>query len=130
MQARSGDNKMPKKEISVVKKRGRPPGSLNHKTRAILAQARKDGVTRPGAMLALMRRWWKLALKSEATGQMQRAEDFHERALKYAVSALPHFHRRLGRVKSAVDAEPTVIVVPFGEWQEKYALKTDPKILR
>ena len=99
------------KEISVVKKRGRPPGALNKKTRAVLELALKDGVTPPEAMLKNMRRWWKLALKSEATGQMQRAEDFRQRALEYAVAALPHFHRRLGRVKSTVDAEPTVVVL-------------------
>jgi hypothetical protein len=96
--------------INVVKKRGRPSGSLNHKTRAILAQARKDGVTRPQAMLTLMRRWWKLALKSEATGQMQRAEDYFERAQRYAVAALPYFHRRLGSVKSA-NTKPTGVVL-------------------
>jgi hypothetical protein len=112
---------MPEKENSGVKKRGRPPGSLNKKTRAVLEQARKDGITLPEAMLRLMRRWWKLALKSEAMGQMQRAEDFHERALKYAVAALPHFHGRLGRVKCTVDPEPTVVVLPFDEWQEKHA---------
>jgi hypothetical protein len=50
--------------INVVKKRGRPPGSLNHKTRAIVAQALKDGITLPEAMLKLMRRWWKLAHQS------------------------------------------------------------------
>jgi hypothetical protein len=119
---------LPKKEISAVKKRGRPPGSLNHKTRAVLAQALKDGVTPPEAMVKNMRRWWKLALKSEASGQMQRADDFFERALEFAVAALPHFHRRLGRVKYAVDPEPSVVVLPFDEWQEKHALKTHPKI--
>jgi hypothetical protein len=102
---------MPKE--SVVKKRGRPPGSLNHKTRAVLAQALKDRVTPSEAMLKIMRRLWKLALKSEASGQMQRTEDFHQRALEYAVAALPHFHRRLGRVKSTVDPEPTVAVVRY-----------------
>jgi hypothetical protein len=101
------------KEKSVVKKRGRPAGSLNHKTRAVFAQARKDGITLPEAMLKLMRRWWRLALRSEAAGQMQRAEDFHQRALKYAVAALPHFHRRLGRVESTVDAEPTVAILRY-----------------
>ena len=104
---------MPKKEISAVKKRGRPPGALNKKTRAVLALALKDGVTPPEAMLKNMRRWWKLALKSEASGQMQRADDFFERAQGYAVAALPHFHRRLGRVKCIVDVEPTVVVLPF-----------------
>jgi hypothetical protein len=97
----------------IVKKRGRPPGSLKHKTRAVFAQARKDGITRPEAMLTLMRRWWKLALKSEATGEMQRAEDFHQRALEYAVAALPHFHRRLGRVKCTDAVEPTVPVLRY-----------------
>jgi hypothetical protein len=97
-------------EKSVVKKRGRPPGSLNHKTRAILAQARKDGVTPPQAMVTLMRRWWKLAFRSEATGEMQRAEDFFERAHGYAVAALPYFHRPLGSVKCTGDAKPTPVV--------------------
>jgi len=101
-------------EQSVVKKRGRPPGSLNHKTRAINAQARKDGVTPPGAMLTLMRRWWKLALRSEATGRMERAEDFFERAQAYAVAALPHFYRRLAPVKCPVKVLPTVERVPDG----------------
>jgi hypothetical protein len=99
-------------EVNVVKRRGRPPGSLNHKTRAVLAQAVKDGVTRPEAMLTLMRRWWKLALKSEATGQMQRAEDFFERAHGYAVVALPYFHRRLGSVKCA-DAKSTAVILRY-----------------
>jgi hypothetical protein len=101
------------KEKSVVKKRGRPPGSLNHKTRAVFAQAFKEGITPPQAMLKLMRRWWKLALRSEAIGQMERADDFFERAQGYAVAALPHFHRRLGRVKCAVDPEPTVVVLRY-----------------
>jgi hypothetical protein len=100
------------KQISVIKKRGRPPGSLNHKTRAILAQARKDGVTPPQAMLTLMRRWWKLALKSEAIGQMQRSEDFFERAQGYAVAALPYFHGRLAPVKYSVEVLTTVGRVP------------------
>ncbi|MGC2081082.1 MAG: hypothetical protein WA728_34740, partial [Xanthobacteraceae bacterium] len=72
------------KEKSVVKKRGRPPGALNKKTRALLEQARKEGITLPEAMLKLMRRWWRLALRSEATGQMQRGEDFRQRAQEYA----------------------------------------------
>jgi len=100
-------------EQSVVKKRGRPPGSLNHKNRAILAQARKDGITPPQAMLRLMRRWSKLALRSEATGQMQRAEDFFERAHGYAVVALLYFHRRLGSIKCTADAKPTTVVVRY-----------------
>jgi hypothetical protein len=98
------------KPISVVKKRGRPPGSLNHKTRAILVEAINDGITPPQAMLKLMRRWSKLALKSEATGQVQRAEDFFERAQGYAVAALPYFHRRLG---SVAQAKPTAVVVRY-----------------
>jgi hypothetical protein len=97
----------------VVKKRGGPAGSLNHKTRAILAQALKDGVTPPQAMLTLMRRWWKLARRSEATGQMQRAEDFFERAQGYAVAALPHFYSRLGSVKCTADAKPTAVVLRY-----------------
>jgi hypothetical protein len=87
------------KEISVVKKRGRPPGALNKKTRAVLDQALKEGITPPEAMLKIMRRWWKLALKSEATGQMQRAADFCERAQDFAVAALPYFYRRPTPVK-------------------------------
>ena len=97
--------------INVVKKRGRPPGSLNHKTRAVLAQALKDGITPPEAMLKNMRRWWKLALKSEASGQMQRADDFFERAQDFSVAALPHFYRRLTRVRPTVDTKPTVVVL-------------------
>jgi hypothetical protein len=100
-------------ERSVAKKRGRPAGSLNHKARAILAQALKDGVTPPQAMLTLMRRWWKLALRSEAIGRMERAEDFFERAQGYAVATLPYFHRRLGSVKCAVDAKPTAVVLRY-----------------
>jgi hypothetical protein len=106
--------KMPK-ETEVAKKRGRPAGSLNHKTCAILAQARKDGVTPPQAMLKLMRRWNKLALRSEANAQMQRAEDFRERALQYAVAALPHFHRRLGSVKCTAEAKPAAVVLRYRE---------------
>ena len=87
------------KEISVVKKRGRPPGALNKKRRAVLEQALKDGITLPDAMLKIMLRWWKLALKSEATGQMQRADDFFERAQDFAVAALPYFYRRPTPVK-------------------------------
>jgi hypothetical protein len=98
--------KMPK-ETEVAKKRGRPPGSLNHKTRAILAQATKESVTQPEAMLTLMRRWWKLALRSEATGQIQRAEDFFERAHGYAVAALPYFHRKCSYAK------PTAVVLRY-----------------
>ena len=101
------------KEIGVVKKRGRPPGSLNHKTRSVLAQARKDGITLPEAMLKIMRRWWKLTLKSEATGQMQRAADFFERAQDFAVAALPYFYRRLTRVRPTVDTKPSVVVVRY-----------------
>jgi hypothetical protein len=112
---------LPKKEISAVKKRGRPPGALNKKTRAVLELALKDGVTPPEAMLKIMRRWWKLTLKSEATGQMQRAADFCERAQDFAVAALPHFYRRLTRVRPTVDTKPTVVVLPFDEWQEEYA---------
>ena len=101
------------KEIGVVKKLGRPPGSLNKKTRAVLEQARREAITPPQAMLKLMRRWWKLALRSEAIGRMERADDFFERAQGYAVAALPHFHRRLGRVKSTVDTKPTVVVLRY-----------------
>jgi hypothetical protein len=86
---------------------------LNKKTRALLEQARKEGITLPEAMLKLMRRWWRLALRSEAIGRMERADDFFERAQGYAVAALPHFHRRLGRVKSTVDPEPTVAVLRY-----------------
>jgi hypothetical protein len=118
------------KEISVVKKRGRPPGALNKKTRAVLAQALKDGITPLEVRLKNMRRWWKLTLKSEATGQMQRAEDFRQRAQDFAVAALPYFYRRLTRVRPTVDTKPTVVVLPFDEWQEKHALNTDPKISR
>jgi hypothetical protein len=109
MRSREEDIKMPK-EISVVKKRGRPPGSLNHKTRAVLAQALKEGITPLEVRLRNMRRWYKLALKSEATGQMQRAEDFRQRALEYAVAALPNFYRRLTRVRPTVDTKPTVVL--------------------
>jgi hypothetical protein len=100
---------MPKE--SVVKKRGRPTGALNKKTRAVLEQARKDGITPPEAMLKNMRRWWKLALKSEATGQMRRAADFFGRAQDFAVAALPHFYRRLTRVRPTVDTKPTAVVL-------------------
>ena len=60
------------KEIGVVKKRGRPPGSLNHKTRAVLAQALKDGITLPEAMLKLMRRWWRLKRDAFRLGHIPR----------------------------------------------------------
>ena len=63
------------KEISVVKKRGRPPGALNKKTRTVLEQARKEGITPLEVRLRNMHRWYKLALRSEATGQMQRAAE-------------------------------------------------------
>jgi hypothetical protein len=99
---------------NVVKKRGRPPGSLNHKTRAIFAQAVKEGITLPEAMLKLMRRWYRLALAlerramskqspEELSAMLERAEDFRQRAQEFAVAALPFVHRRLGRVKCAVD---------------------------
>jgi hypothetical protein len=112
------------KEKSVVRKRGRPPGSLNHQTRAVLAQAHKDGVTRPEAMLRLMRRWWKLALERRATALsercpeelsalLERAEDFRQRAQEYAVAAAPFVHRRLGRVKGTVDTKPSVAVLRY-----------------
>jgi hypothetical protein len=99
------------KEKSVVKKRGRSPGSLNHKTRAVLAQALKDGVTPPEAMLKNMRRWWKLALKSEATGQMQRAADFFERAQDFAVAAARYVHSRLTPVKHDKDGSKDFAVI-------------------
>jgi hypothetical protein len=54
------------KEISAVKKRGRPPGSLNHKTRAVLAQALKDGITPLEVRLRNLRRWYKLAVALES----------------------------------------------------------------
>jgi hypothetical protein len=134
---------MPKKEISVAKKRGRPPGALNERTRIVLAQALKDGITPLEATLKNMRRYDKLALAldsratalsehspEESIAMLERAEDFRQRALEFAISALPHVHRRLTPVKCTVDPEPTVIVLPFDEWQEKHAQKTDPKILR
>jgi hypothetical protein len=61
---------------------------------------------------------------------MQRAADFCERAQDFAVAAAPFVHRRLTPVKCTVDPEPTVVVLPFDEWQEKHTLNTDPKISR
>ena len=136
------------KEKSVVKKRGRLPGALNKKTRAVLELALKDGVTPPEAMLKIMRRWHKLAcaLESEAaalseespeefSAMLERAEDFRQRAQEFAVAALPFVHRRLTPVQYTVDREPTVVVLrskigSVDEWKEKHALKTDPKISR
>jgi hypothetical protein len=109
---------------SVVKKRGRPPGALNKKTRAVLDQARKEGITPLEVRLRNMRRWYKLAvaLESKATAlseqspeessaMLERAEDFRQRPQEFAVAALSFVHRRLGRVKCIVDPEPTVVVV-------------------
>jgi hypothetical protein len=114
------------KEKSVVRKRGRPPGSLNHKTRAIFAQGLKDGITLPEAMLKLMRRWYRLALAlerraaalsegspEELSAMLERAEDFRQRAQEFAVAAAAFVHCRLGRVKSTAAAEPTVAVLRY-----------------
>jgi hypothetical protein len=115
------------KEISIVKKRGRPPGALNKKTRAVLEQALKEGITPLEVRLRNMRRWYKLAVTLESraralskqgpeelSAMLERAEDFRQRAQEFAVAALPFVHRRLGRAKSTVDTEPTVVVVRSG----------------
>jgi hypothetical protein len=44
---------------------------------------------------------------------LERAEDFRQRAQEFAVAAAPFVHRRLGRLKCVVDAEPTVAVLRF-----------------
>jgi hypothetical protein len=81
------------KEISVAKKRGRPPGALNKKTRAVLEQARKEGITPLEVWLKNVRRWYRLALglerratalseqsAEELSAILERAEDFRQRA--------------------------------------------------
>ena len=73
-----------------------------------------------------MRRWYKLAVALESraralskqspekwSAMLERAEDFRQRAQQFAVAALPFVHRRVGRVKCTVDAEPTVVVLRY-----------------
>jgi hypothetical protein len=113
------------KEIGVAKKRGRPAGALNKKTRAVLEQALKEGITPLQVQLKNMRRWDRLALSLErratalaeqnpeqSSAMLERAEDFHQRALDFATAALPFVHRRLGSVKSAY-AKPTAVVLRY-----------------
>jgi hypothetical protein len=106
-------------EHSVVKRRGRPRGALNKKTRALFAQAAMEGITPLQVQLKNMRRWDRLALAlerramamsehspEESSALLERAEDFRQRALEFAAAALPFVHRRLGSVKGADEAEP------------------------
>jgi hypothetical protein len=109
------------KEISVAKKRGRPPGALNKKTRAMLQQALKEGITPLQVRLKNMRRWDRRAIAleigakalaepspEESSAMLERAEDFRQRALHFAVAALPFVHRQLGSIKCTADAKPTL----------------------
>jgi hypothetical protein len=112
------------KEIGVGKKRGRPSGALNKKTRALLAQAAMGGITPLQVQLKNMRRWDRLALSlerratalsehnpEESSAMLERAEDFRQRALEFATAALPFVHRRLGSVKCTAEAKPTCVVL-------------------
>jgi hypothetical protein len=113
--------------INVVKKRGRPPGALNKKTRAVLAQAAMEGITPLQVRLKNMRRWDKLSIAlerramalfkrspEESSAMLERAEDFRERSLEFATAALPFVHRRLARVRYPVKVLSTVERVPDG----------------
>jgi hypothetical protein len=129
-------------EQSVVKKRGRPPGALNKKTRALLAQAAMEGITPLQVQLKNMGRWDRRATALEtrakalaernpkrSSAMLERAEDFRQRALEFAAAALPFVHRRLAPVKCPVEVLTIVERVPDG-WQEKHDLKTGSKISR
>jgi hypothetical protein len=76
-------------EISIAKKRGRPRGALNKKTRALLAQAAMEGITPLQVQLKNMRRWDRRAIALEirakaleeryrerSLAMLERAEDF------------------------------------------------------
>jgi hypothetical protein len=122
-------------EQSVVKKRGRPPGALNKKTRAVLEQALKEGLTPLQVQLKNMRRWDKLSIAlerratalsehspEESSAMLARAEDFRQRALEFATAALPFVHRRLAPVRYPVEVLPIIERVP-DDWREQQALK-------
>jgi hypothetical protein len=112
-------------EISIAKKRGRPRGALNKKTRALLAQAAMEGITPLQVQLKNMRRWDRraiaLEIRAKALGEryrerslamLERAEDFRQRSLEFAVAVLPFVHRRLAPVKCPVKVLSTVEHVP------------------
>jgi hypothetical protein len=86
--------------INVARKRGRPPGALNKKTRALLAQAAMEGITPLQVQLKNMRRWDKRAIALEtrakaeqspeqSSAMLERAEDFRQRSLEFAATTLP-----------------------------------------
>jgi hypothetical protein len=129
------------KEIGIAKKRGRPAGALNKKTRAVLEQALKEGITPLQVRLKNMRRWDKLSIAlerratalsgqsspEELSAMLERAEDFRQRALGFATAALPFVDRRVGSVKCPVEVLTIVERVPD---QETQAQKTKLEISR